>query len=149
MTLWTAYPTAIDTNVLVFAQREDMNKHADALALTRRLSEGDTPWAISVFCIGEFLRVVTHRNLFVPPTLLEDALASIESLLQSPSVQLLTPGNRYWSILNRVLRQAGATGNLVFDAQIVAVCLEHGFQTIVSEDADMRRFEGIEAVHIR
>ncbi len=149
MTQWTAYPPfAIDTNVLVHAQRPDMQKHDAAQTLIGRLVAGDTPWAIPVFCIGEFLRVVTHRGVFDSPTPLDEALEVIDSLLQSPSVRLLRPEDRYWKIFNRVALQAGVSGNLAFDAQIAAVCLEHGFRTIVSDDRDMRRFEGIEAVPI-
>ena len=150
MTQWTAYPPlAIDTNVLAHAQREELEKHDAAQALIGRLAAGDTPWAIPVFCIGEFLRVVTHRGVFDLPTPLDEALKVIDSLLmRSPSVRLLRSGDRYWRIFNRVALRANVSGNLVFDAQIAAVCLEHGFQTIVSEDRDMQRFEGIEAVPI-
>ena len=144
----TTPPIAIDTNVLVYAHRDEMDKHDAAKVLIRRLVVGDTPWSIPVFCIGEFLRVVTHRGFFPSPTPLDEALEVIDSLLQSPSVHLLRPGDRYWKIFNRVALQAGVSGNLVFDAQIVALCLEHGFLTIVSDDRDMRRFEGIEAVPI-
>ena len=139
---------AIDTNVLVYAYREEMNRHSDASRLIHRLAEGDGPWAIPVFCVSEFLRVVTHRRVFRPPTPLNVALDAIDDLLQSPSVRLLRPGNGYWPIFNQVMRQASVAGNLVFDAQIVAVCLEHGVQTLISEDRDLRGFEGIEAVPI-
>ncbi len=139
---------AIDTNVLVYAYREEMSRHNDARSLVHRLSEGDTPWAIPVFCISEFLRVVTHRGIFHPPTPLEDAVIAIEHLLQSPSVRLLLPGDRYWSIFSSVLHRVRVSGNVIFDAQIVALCLEHGVQTIISEDRDLRGFDGIEAVPI-
>ena len=150
MTQWTAYPPlAIDTNVLVHAQRPDSPKHDAAQALIDRLAAGDTPWAIPVFCIGEFLRVVTHRRVFDPPTPLDEALKVIDSLLtRSPSVRLLRPGDSYWRTFRRVALRANVSGNLVFDAQIAALCLEHGFRTIVSEDRDMRRFEGLESISI-
>ena len=148
MVFQTETPIAIDTNVLVHAQREELEKHDAAQALITRLSEGDTPWGIPVFCIGEFLRVVTNHRFFRPPTPLNVALDTIGVPLRSPSVRLLRPGDRYWKIFNRVALQADVSGNLVFDAQIAAVCIEHGFQTIVSEDSDMHRFEGIEAVPI-
>lgn len=134
---------AIDTNVLVYARREEMPKHSSAVALLRKLAEGDTPWALPVFCIGEFLRVVTHHRIFTPPTSLEEALAAVQAILDSPSVRLLLPGDRYWPILARTMRQGQATGNLAFDAQIVALCLEHGVETLVSEDLSLRRFEGL------
>lgn len=139
---------AIDTNVLIHAHREEMDKHKEALELIHDLAEGDTAWAIPVFCISEFLRIATHSRVFDPPTPLETALTAIEDLIQSPSVCLLFPQDGYWSIFTRVMRQGNALGNIVFDAQIVALCLEHGVQTLVSEDRDMRRFKDLEVIPI-
>jgi predicted nucleic acid-binding protein len=39
-------------------------------------------------------------------------------------------------------------GNLVFDAQIAAVCLEHGATTLLTEDRDFSRFRGITTVSL-
>ena len=91
MVFQTTPPREIDTNALVHAQREELEKHDAAQALIRRLSDGDTPWAIPVFCISEFPRVVTNRRFFRPPTTLDVALDTINVLLESLSVQLLAP----------------------------------------------------------
>ena len=55
---------ALDTNILIYADREDSALHAAALRAVRLLAEGDEAWAIPVFCVGEFLRVVSHDRLF-------------------------------------------------------------------------------------
>jgi predicted nucleic acid-binding protein len=39
-----------------------------------------------------------------------------------------------------------ATGNLVFDAQIAALCREHGVDRLLSEDRDFRRFPTLSLV---
>lgn len=137
---------AVDTNVLICADRAGMPQHAAALAVLRRLAEGREAWALPVFCVGEFLRVISHPRVFDPPTPSRDALGSLESLLASPSVRLLSPGDAYLPLLADVVRDSGVTGNLVFDAQIVAVCLEHGVRSILTDDHDFQRFPGIEAV---
>ena len=59
------------------------------------------------------------------------------------SSRLLVPGERYLPLLRTVIEQADVRGNLVFDAQIAAVCLEHGAQTLLTEDRDFTRFTGI------
>lgn len=133
--------TAVDTNVLVHAHREDMDKHSAAVEKLRTLSEGLQPWALPVFCIGEFLRVVTHPRVFTPPSTLADALSAIDGLLESPSIQILTPSSNFWSFFSNTLQEGQATGNLVFDAQIVAVCVEHGVETLISEDRGLKRFD--------
>ena len=145
---WTLDMMALDTNVLVHAYRGEMSKHQEALEWIHQLSEGDAPWAVPVFCVSEFLRVVTHRQIFRPPTPVEEALTSIQSLLQSPSVRLLLPGDRFCSIFPTVVRQGNAVGNIIYDAQIMALCLEHGVQTLMSDDRDMRRFQGLRVIPI-
>ncbi len=81
--------------------------------------------------------------MLFPPSSDAEALGAIESLLDSPSVRLLSPGDRYWTLLTGLISASGARGNLVMDAQIAAVCLEHGGTTILTEDRDFLRFDGI------
>ncbi len=113
------------------------------MAALTELAEGAGAWGLPVFALGEFIRVVTHPRVFAPPTRLDAALAFIDELLRSPSVRLLSPGPRYWRILKEVADDAGASGNLVFDAQIAAVGIEHGATTILTQDKDFRRFSGL------
>ena len=61
---------AIDTNILVYAHREELPLHRKARARLVGLAEGFEPWALPVFCLGEFLRVVTHPKVFDPPSTL-------------------------------------------------------------------------------
>lgn len=133
---------AVDTNILVYAHREEAPQHTSALAALTELADGQAAWALPVFVVAEFLRVVTHPNM-TPPTAASEAIAKLDLLLDSPSLRLLFPGNRYWEILKRAALDAAVRGNLFVDAQIVAVCLEHGATTILTEDRDFRRFEGI------
>lgn len=134
---------AVDTNILVYADRSDLPRHKEAVAALRGLAEGDEAWALPVFCTAEFVRVVSHARIFDSPTPPQDALAAVDALLESPSCRLLMPGPRYWALFEQAVRDSGASGNLAFDAQIVAVCLEHGARTILTEDRDFSRFPGV------
>jgi hypothetical protein len=134
---------AVDTNVLVFADRAESPKHRVALAALRELAEGRDAWALPVFCVGEFVRVVSHPRVFDPPTPATEAVAAVAALLESPSVRLLAPGRRYWGIFADLVRDGDVAGNLVFDAQIAAVCLEHGARTLLTDDRDFSRFSKI------
>jgi toxin-antitoxin system PIN domain toxin len=132
---------AIDTNVLLHAHRAELPKHAEAKALLIELAEGAAPWGLPVFVIGEFLRVITHARVSDPPHSVEEAIAAVEALLASPSVRVLSPAEDWPRLLAEALRRGSARGNLVFDAQIVAVCREHRVTTIVTEDRDFERFD--------
>jgi predicted nucleic acid-binding protein len=90
-----------------------------------------------VFCLGEFVRVVTHPAVFHPPSTLREATAALDALLATPSLEVMSPGA---ALLRDALLEARTTENLAVDAQIVAVCREAGVRTLVTEDRDLRRF---------
>jgi hypothetical protein len=81
----------------------------------RHLVESPTPWALPVFCLGEFVRVVTHPRVFDPPSSMEEALAALDAFLASPSVRLLLPGEQFAAMLLRCLRESDARGNIALD----------------------------------
>lgn len=137
---------AVDTNVLVYAHRRALPHHRLALEWLRHLAEGNTPWAIPVFCLGEFVRVVTHPRVLHPPSTLDEALSALDGLLESPTLRVLAPGARYPALYRETVRSADARGNLAFDAQIVAVCREQGVSRLLSLDRDFARFRGIQLV---
>lgn len=135
---------AIDTNILIYAEVDSNPRHDAAQQLLKSLAEGSLPWAIPWPCIYEFLRVVTHPRVFHPPVPLEIALSDLKNILSSPSVVLLAETDRHGALLDQTLRQAGAAGNLVHDAHIVVLCLEHGISELLTGDRDFSRFSGIQ-----
>ena len=108
---------AVDTNLLVYAHREDSAWHDAAYTRITELAEGRAPWAIPWPCIHEFLAIVTHPRIFIPPTPLEAALDQVEAWLESPSLLLLSEAEGYWSELRSSLRNAASrcgTGDFSF-----------------------------------
>ncbi|HEX7181403.1 MAG TPA: TA system VapC family ribonuclease toxin [Thermoanaerobaculia bacterium] len=140
---------AVDTNILVHAHRSELPEHENALRWLTYLAQGSSPWGIPVFCLGEFLRVVTHTKILKPPSSLEESLLALEGLLEAPTLQVLSPGPRYPELLAEVVRSADARGNLVFDAQIAALCREQGIARVLTLDRDFDRFPGIEKVSLK
>ncbi len=138
---------AIDTNILIYAEIESSQHHGPALKILKSLAEGSLPWAIPWPCLYEFLRVVTHPRVFHPPVPLDIALKDLEQLLASPSLFLLAETARHASVLDQTLRQAAATGNLIHDAHIVALCLEHGVSELITGDRDFTRFAGLKTIN--
>lgn len=131
---------AVDTNVLIAAHRSEHPRHEKATGRLHEIAEGDAPWGLPIFCIGEFLRVTTHARVFTPPSSLEVATEFIDRLLESPSLRLLLPSERFWERFRCAVERGEARGNLVFDAQIAAVCEEHGALDLVTGDRDFARF---------
>jgi hypothetical protein len=93
--------------------------------------------------VYEFLRVVTHPRVFDPPTDVDVALDDLESLLASPSVLLLGEGPTHAAHLRRAVSGGRVIGNLVHDAHIAALVVEHGATELWTADRDFVRFPGL------
>lgn len=131
---------AFDTNVLVYATVVSSPQHAIALRVLTDAAEGRRPWAIAWPSVYEFLRVVTHPRVLHPPMPMEAASGAIRALCASPSLVLLSETPRHAEVMTELLKASGATGNLVHDAHIAALCLEHGVTELVTADRDFSRF---------
>lgn len=79
---------------------------------------------------------------------MEQALAALSALTHSPGVRILAPARRYPSFFAEAVRKGRATGNLAFDAQIAAVCREHGVSRLLTRDQDFSRFPWIDIVDL-
>ena len=134
---------ALDSNVLIAAHRREHPLHSRAMSRILQIAEGDLPWCLPVFCLAEFLRVLTHPRVFTPPTSLEVVLAFIDGLLESPTIRVLFPGDQFWYHLRSKAINGDARGNLIFDAQIAALCQEFGAMDLVTADRDFTRFGGL------
>ncbi|MFH1765616.1 MAG: TA system VapC family ribonuclease toxin [Gemmatimonadota bacterium] len=138
---------AIDTNVLVFAEISSSQNHTKARALLTEMAEGGHPWAIPWPCVYEFLRVVTHPRVFHPPVPLDRALSDLRGILSSPSLRLLQETPRHPQFMEEVLLSGGVAGNLIHDAHIAALCIEHGVSELLTADRDFERFDGLRVVN--
>lgn len=138
---------AVDTNILVYALAANSKHHAHAYRLVMQLAQAATPWAIPWPCIYELLRVITHPRVYHPPLRPEIALEQVEAIVASPSLTLLSETQRHVSIMDTVVRQSGVTGNLMHDAHIVTLCLEHGVTELITNDHDFARFSGLSTLN--
>ena len=134
---------AVDTNILVYAHREDSAWHDAAYNKIAELAEGRAPWAILWPCIHEFLAVVTHARIYSPPTPLASAIDQVEAWLESKSLILLGESEGYWSELRFALEQGRVSGPLVHDARVAAICRDHGVQELWTADRDFSRFPSV------
>ena len=138
---------AVDTNVLVYAEIAGSAYHQQARGMLAELANGAVLWALPWPCIYEFLRIVTHPRVFHPPVPVNVALADLRSMLSSPSLLLLGETSRHAEVMEEVMRSSGTTGNLIHDAHIAALCLEHGVSELITGDRDFARFAGLGIVN--
>ena len=138
---------AVDTNVLVYAEISSSRHHEAARDLLKTLAEGFLPWAIPWPCLYEFLRVITHPRIFHPPVPADVGLADLKAILDSPSLILLSETPGHFKLMEGVIRESGVAGNLIHDAHIAALCLEHGVTELFTGDRDFSRFPGLRIVN--
>lgn len=134
---------AVDTNVLVYAHRQDSPWHESARRCAKRLAEGCGAWAIPWTCLHEFLAIVTHPRIFAPPSALPDAIEQIDAWLESPTLIVLTETDLHWSTLKALLSAGRIQGPQVHDARIAALCAQHGVRELWSADRDFNRFPSV------
>lgn len=134
---------AVDTNLLVYAHREDSPWHAPALAVLRELAEGSRTWGIPWPCVHEFAAIVTHPRIYRPPSTQAEAFDALQAWLDSPSCRTFGEGPGYFATLRRVVVAAKVVGPQIHDARIAALCLEHGVTELWSADRDFSRYAGL------
>jgi toxin-antitoxin system PIN domain toxin len=131
-----------DVNVLVGAYRDDGPGHDACRSLVEQLVAGDSAFGSSSVVLAGFLRVVTHPRVFQRPSPLDDALRFARAVRGAPASVEIQPGVRHWAIFDRLCREAHARGNLVPDAWLAALAIEHGCEW-VTLDRDFARFPGL------
>ena len=138
---------AVDTNILLYAHREDASFHDVAAARVRELAEGRGQWCIPWPCVHEFFAIATHPRIFAPPTPSAKAIEQVEAWLESPTLTLLSESNAHWGELRRLLEAARISGPQVHDARVAALCIQHGVRALWTADRDFSRFSGLTAVN--
>ena len=134
---------AVDTNLLVYAHREDSPWHRAALTWLTGVAEGPAPWAIPWPCLHEFLAVVTHPRIYQPPTPRERAVEQVDAWLEAPRLALLGEGDGYWETLRAMILEGAVLGGQVHDARVAALCRYHGVAALCTADRDFSRYPDV------
>lgn len=121
--------------------------HEAAAARIKGLAEGTATWAIPWPCLHEFLSIVTHPRVYVPPTPLGVALEQVDIWLESPTLILLTETATHWPTLRVLLLAGRVAGPRIHDGRIAALCRQHGVRELWTADRDFRRFTDISTVN--
>lgn len=133
----------VDANILVYAADAGAAQHGDAREWLDEQAAGlprsvGLPWP----SLLAFLRLVTNPRVYSPPADPGDAWQRIGDWLSRPAVWIPVPGEGHQAALGGIMASARPSGNLVPDAHLAALALEHGL-TVVSADSDFAKFTGV------
>ena len=132
----------VDANVLLYAADDRSPDHRAAYTWLDHALGGREPIAFPWVVVLAFLRLSTHPLLSDRALTVEEATQLVEHWLGEPAALVVHPTDRHLSLLRGLLASVGTAGNLVTDAHLGALALEHGAE-IVSFDRDFERFEGV------
>ncbi len=131
---------AVDSNVLIYAHREESEFHCAAKEVVGGLRQGAAPWAIPWPCVHEFLAIVTHASIYKPPTPLKTAIDAIDALAAGGNLHFLSESDGYFEKLRHIAISAQLKGPKLHDARIAALCLHHGVRELWTADRDFSLF---------
>lgn len=132
----------VDVNLLLYALDDTSPRHDPARAWLERTLSGPGTVGLSWTTLLAFLRLSTRSAVFRAPLSAQEALDVIDGWLALPAVVVLQPGRRHAAVLRELLAAVGTAGNLVPDAHLAALAIEHGAE-LSSCDADFSRFPGV------
>lgn len=132
----------IDANILVYARVSSFAQHARAQDWLDRQLNGlprvGLPWA----SLLAFLRLVTNPRIFEHPEPITGAWDQVTGWLACGAAWIPEPTERHPEVLAQLIALPGVHGNLVPDAHLAALAMEHGL-TLCSTDGDFARFPGL------
>jgi hypothetical protein len=132
----------VDANLLLYAVDENSAHNGAAASWLAEVLDGDSRVGLPWQTIGAFLRIATHPRVAENPLSGPDAWGYIADWLAVPVVWIPPATETTARVYARLCQQVEITGNLVPDAQLAALALEHGVE-LVSADTDFMRFPGV------
>ena len=131
-----------DVNVLVYAVNADSPQHDAARTWIEESLARPAGLGFAWPALIGFLRLSTRSGIFARPLPIDDALSVVDAWLGHPRARTLTPTTRHAAVLSGLLIGAGSGGNLVSDAHLAALAIEHGAE-FGSFDRDFARYAGL------
>jgi toxin-antitoxin system PIN domain toxin len=132
----------VDTNLLLYASIASVPQHSIAKAWLDERLNGTAPVGLPWPSLLGFVRIASNPRIFEHPVPIDEAWKQVENWLDSPPVWVPQPTERHREVLGPLLRASGGRANLVPDAHLAALAIEHGL-ILCSSDGDFARFSGL------
>lgn len=132
----------LDANILIYARVSSFAQHRAARDWLDAQLDGSAPVGLPWPSILAFLRLVTNPRVFEHPEPSVDAWRQVLAWLACEPAWTPNPGERHAELLGAFLALPGTRANLVPDAHLAALAVEHGL-TLCSTDGDFARFPGL------
>lgn len=128
-----------DVNLLLYAVDSSSPHHAAAREWLEEQLSGAETLAFPLAVLLAFVRLSTNGRVFAAPLDPREAFDLVEDWLAQPSAATILPGERHLALVRELLEPLGTAANLVADAHLAALAIEHGAE-LCSADTDFARF---------
>jgi toxin-antitoxin system PIN domain toxin len=132
----------VDANLLLYAVDASSPHNERAAAWLEEALNGRRRVGLAWQSLGAFLRIATHPRVTTSPLTAEQAWSFAAAWLDADPTWVPPATDRTARILGDLVARTGATGNLLPDAQLAALALEHGL-VVMSADTDFARFTDV------
>jgi toxin-antitoxin system PIN domain toxin len=132
----------VDANLLLYAEDSLSEHHEPAREWWDAQLSGANPVCLCWPVLQAFIRIGTNPRLHQRPLTLGEACERVQSWFEQPCVRLIHPTDQHWALFKKMLKAGNAVGNLVSDAHLAALALEHNC-VLYSTDSDFARFPGL------
>ena len=129
----------VDANILLYAENSLHPRNRKARKWWDDQLSGSRSVCLCWTVLSAFIRIGTNPRVFESPLSLEQAVARVQSWLEQPCARVVRPTDRHWTVFQQMLSDGQAVANLVTDAHLAALAIEHGCR-LASTDSDFARF---------
>ena len=129
----------VDANILLYAEDSLHPRNRKARTWWDGKLSGSRSVCLCWTVLSAFIRIGTNPRAFEHPLSLEQAVARVQSWLEQPCARVVRPTDRHWTVFQQMLSDGQAVANLVTDAHLAALAIEHGCE-LASTDSDFARF---------
>ena len=136
----------VDANILLYAEDSLQPRHQKAHAWWDGQLSGTGVVCLCWTVLSAFIRIGTNPRVFEHPLSLEQAVARVQSWLEQPCTRVIRPTDRHWTVFQQMLSDGQAVANLVTDAHLAALAIEHGCE-LASTNSDFARFSKVKWIN--
>jgi uncharacterized protein len=132
---------SLDANILLYASDRASARHVLARDFVESCAAGPEILCLTWPTLMSYLRIATHPRIFAAPLSPDEALGNVSALVGLPHVRAVSELDGFLDAYKKVAGEIPVRGNLVPDAHVAAILLQHGVRTIYSNDRDFRKFQ--------
>jgi toxin-antitoxin system PIN domain toxin len=135
---------SVDVNVLLYASDRSSERHTRASRFLESCAAGPETLYLTWPTLMSYLRIATHPRILSEPFTPDEALRNVATLLALPHVRAVSELDGFLHAYKQVAGEMPVRGNLVPDAHLAAILLQHGVRTLYSNDRDFRKFQSLD-----